>query len=115
MDARVCKCWDLGTLDIDETDSTLSASSLNPLFLVFSLQGHLMDVLKIGRDGDAGIPVRSKVAAAARGEGGEHSVKQFLNIKVRSSKEEVKVHAKNELVSEAGYCCVCVSVYMYIA
>ena len=31
--------------------------------------------------------------------GGEHSVKQFMNIKVKSSKEEVKVHAKNELVS----------------
>ena len=76
---------------------------------------HLIDVLKISRDEDIGVGaphwegMRSKVVAGAMvgegggggGRGGEHSVKRFMNIKVKSSKEEVKVHAKNELVSEA--------------
>ena len=65
-------------------------------------------MLKISRDEDigAGVPhweagVRSKVGPGVVGKGGEHSVKQFMNVKVKSSKEEVKVHAKNELVSES--------------
>ena len=46
-----------------------------------------------------GAELRSKVKLG--GGGGEHAVKQFINIKVKSSKEEVTVHAKNELVSVA--------------
>ena len=69
---------------------------------------HFIDVLKISRDEDIGAGVahweagaRSNVeAGAVGGKGGEHSVKRFMNIKVKSSKEEVKVHAKNDLVSE---------------
>ena len=69
-----------------------------------------MDVLKVSRDEDIGLGMphwegRSKVSVAAGGGGGggEHSVKQFMNVKVKSSKEEVKVHAKNELVSEVKW------------
>lgn len=82
----------------------------------------MIDALKKGREGDigaGGVPphwegVRSNVEAGAvggghgggGGRGGEHSVKRFMNVKVKSSKEEVKVHAKNELVSETMYICL---------
>lgn len=78
------------------------------IFSSFLEIDHLRDVLKISsRDGDdIGVRpwegVRSNEGGEGRiekGGGGEHSVKQFMNIKVKSSKEEVKVHAKNELVS----------------
>lgn len=70
---------------------------------------HLKNVLKISKDEDIGVGaphwegVRSKVEDVAVGGGrggGEHSVKRFMNIKVKSSKEEVKVHVENKLVSE---------------
>ena len=38
------------------------------------------------------------------GGGGEHVVKQFMSIRVKSSKEEVTVHAKNDLVSSLCSC-----------
>ena len=63
--------------------------------------GHIIGAFKSKEEDGAdrpiweGAEVRSKVKVG----GGEHAVKQFINIKVKSSKEEVTVHAKNELVS----------------
>ena len=73
------------------------------------LIGHLIDVLSrdedigagdVPPDGDAGLGGGGGVRGGRGGKGGEHSVKQFMNVKVKSSKEEVKVYAKNELVSK---------------
>lgn len=62
-----------------------------------------MEALKIGKDDNIGVPnwVGQEVESRREGVGGagEHAVKQFINIKVKSSKEEVTVHAKNDLVS----------------
>lgn len=71
----------------------------------FFFIGHLIDVLSRDEDiGAGGVPADGDVGLGGRGgrggKGGEHSVKRFMNVKVKSSKEEVKVHAKNELVSE---------------
>lgn len=77
----------------------------------FFLVGHLIDVLSrdedigagdVPADGAAGLEGGGGggVRGGRGGKGGEHSVKRFMNVKVKSSKEEVKVYAKNELVSE---------------
>lgn len=74
----------------------------------FLLLGHLIDVLSRDEDiGAGGVPPDGDVGLGGGGrgrggKGGEHSVKQFMNVKVKSSKEEVKVYAKNELVSKNG-------------
>lgn len=52
-----------------------------------------MEVLKVGRDEDIG-----ELHWERRRDGGEHTVKQFMNLRVKSSREEVTVHARNELV-----------------
>ena len=62
-----------------------------------------MEALKIGRDDGVAVPNWVEQGMESRREGvgdaGEHAVKQFMNIKVKSSKEEVTVHAKSDLVS----------------
>ena len=80
----------------------------------FFFIGHLIDVLSRDEDiGAGGVPADGDVGLGGGGgrggrgrggKGGEHSVKRFMNVKVKSSKEEVKVHAKNELVSETVKC-----------
>lgn len=68
-----------------------------------------MEALKIGKDDNVAVPNWVESRREGVGDVGEHAVKQFMNIRVKSSKEEVTVHAKNDLVSNwcsVFLCCV---------
>ena len=81
--------------------STCNLNIICMFMYTLDCTGHLIDMWKISKSEDQPILSDSNWVGPGEGlgGGGEHAVKQFINIKVKSSKEEVKVHAKNNLVS----------------
>ena len=50
--------------------------------------------------GGGGEQITGTVAEGRIGNGGEHALRQFLNLKVHSSKEKVTVHVREQQVSQ---------------